>query len=212
MVKQLASLCTVAIVSGRDRLDVEQRVGLPQLIYAGSHGFDISGPKGLSMQHPLAAAYLPDLYHAQKMLIRRLEGIEGVQVERKKYALAIHYRNVPEDKTGYVKEVVHEISNAMEKLKISTGKKVLELRPAIDWHKGKAVGWIMEALQLDLAKAVPIYLGDDITDEDAFRSLKETGVGILVGDHGEPTDAIYRLEDLSQVEQLLEIAIQFLKN
>jgi alpha,alpha-trehalase len=211
LLKQLATLCTVAIVSGRDRADVEKTVGLTGLIYAGSHGFDISGPNGLHVQHPEAVSCLPDLYNAQKVLNHLLEDVEGLQLERKKYALAVHYPDVPEDKVAYVKDLVRWVSHATQRLTFTTGKKVLELRPALDWHKGKAVGWIIDALQLDLARAVPIYLGNDITNEDAFRFLGDTGVGILVGGHGDTTEAVYRLQDISEVEQLLLIAVQFLK-
>jgi trehalose-6-phosphatase len=69
----------------------------------------------------------------------------------------------------------------------------------------------MEALRMDPARTVPIYLGGDPTDEEAFRTLRDTGVGIRVGGQGEPTQAVYRLEDIEQVEQLLLIAVQFLK-
>lgn len=211
LLRQLACRCTVVIVSGRDRADVEKRVGLPGLIYAGSHGFDISGPDGLRVQHPGADACLPDLCNAQKVLNHLLEDVEGIQLERKKYALAVHFPHVPEDKVAYVKDVVRWVSHAAERLTFTTGKTVLELRPALDWHKGKAVGWIMDALQLDLTKAVPIYMGDDSTDEEAFRFLGDTGVGILVGGHGGPTEAAYRLQDMGEVEELLLIAVQFLK-
>jgi alpha,alpha-trehalase len=175
LVWQLACLCTVAIVSGRDRADVEKRVGLPGLIYAGSHGFDISGPDGLAMQHPEADAYLPDLNNADKVLNHLLKDVEGARLERKRYALAVHYRNVPEAHIAYVKDAVYRINRSTDRLTLTTGKQVLELRPALDWHKGKAVGWIMEALGLELAKVVPIYLGDDVTDEDAFRFVRDTG-------------------------------------
>lgn len=209
LVKQLATTCTVAIVSGRDRADVADRVGLPELVYAGSHGFDISGPDGLHMQHEEGARYLPDLYQARKALHRRLDAIEGVQIEPKKYAVAVHYRNVSEAQQQQVQEAVYAIANATERLELSAGKKVVELRPAIDWHKGRAVGWIMDALQLDAGKVLPLYIGDDITDEDAFRFLRDKGVGILVGDHGATTDANYRLEDIHQVKQLLHILVKY---
>ncbi len=211
LVRQLASLCTVAIVSERDRADLVGRVGLPGLIYAGSHGLDIGGPDGLVMQHPEADGCLPDLCNAQKVLNHLLEDVEGVQIERKKYALAVHYPNVPEDKVAYVQDVVRWVSHATQRLTCTPGRKVLELHPALDWHKGKAVTWIMEALRMDPAKAVPIYLGDDLTDEEAFRTIRETGVGIRVGGPGEPTQAVYRLEDPGQVEQLLLIAVQFIR-
>jgi len=209
LVRRLAATCTVAIVSGRDRGDVADRVGLPELVYAGSHGFDISGPGGLHMQHEEGGRYLPDLYQAGKDLHHCLDAIEGVQIERKKYAIAVHYRNVPEAQQQQVQEAVYAVANATERLELSAGKKVVELRPAIDWHQGLAVGWIMDALQLDAGKVLPLYIGDDLTDEDAFRFLKDSGVGILVGDHGAPTDANYRLEDIHQVKQLLHILVKY---
>jgi trehalose-phosphatase len=67
----------------------------------------------------------------------------------------------------------------------------------------------MDALQLDAHKVLPLYIGDDITDEDAFRFLSDKGVGILVGDHGATTDANYRLEDIHQVKQLLHILVKY---
>jgi alpha,alpha-trehalase len=211
LIRQLASLCHVAIVSGRDRADVAQLVNLEELIYAGSHGFDISGPGGLHMQHPEGQSYLSDLDDAEQELNRRLSDVEGVKIERKKYAIAVHYRNVLPEQAERVQETVHQMDRASQRLKTSTGKKVIELRPALDWHKGKAVGWILEALQLDTAKVLPIFIGDDITDEDAFRYLAGTGMGILVGDHGEATSARYRLEDIDQVEQFLRGLLRLYK-
>jgi trehalose-phosphatase len=104
---------------------------------------------------------------------------------------------------------VYAIANATERLELSAGKKVVELRPAIDWNKGRAVSWIMDALQLDAHKVLPLYIGDDLTDEDAFRYLRDKGVSILVGDHGATTDANYRLEDIHQVKQLLHILVKY---
>lgn len=203
LVQQLAGHCQVAIVSGRDRADVENLVGLKELIYAGSHGFDITGPGGLNMQHREGKSYLPDLDNAVQELQHRLGEVQGVKIERKKYAIAVHYRNVPPERVHLVQGAVHQIGQDSERLKISTGKKVLELRPDIDWHKGKAVAWIMEALKLNGEQVLPVFIGDDITDEDAFRSLPGHGMGILVGDHGEATGARYRLEDIGQVEEFL---------
>jgi trehalose-phosphatase len=211
LVKQLASVSTVIVVSGRDRADLAARVGLPELIYAGSYGLDIGGPDGLSLQHPEADRCLPDLRNAGQALHYLLEDVDGAEIERKKYALAVHYRNVPEDKVAYVKDVAHGVGHSYRRLRITQGNGVFHLRPALDWHQGRAVTWIMEALRMDPARTVPIYLGGDLTDEEAFRTIRHTGVGIRVGGHGEPTQAVYRLEDIEQVEQLLIIAVQFLK-
>src|SRR6266702_419109 len=83
------------------------------------------------------------------------------------------------------------------------GKKVFELLPAIEWDKGKAVLWLLEALALERENVRPIYIGDDSTDEDAFRALKERGVGILVSEQPQPTAAIYSLKNPAEVEGFL---------
>jgi alpha,alpha-trehalase len=83
------------------------------------------------------------------------------------------------------------------------GKKVYELLPNIDWDKGKAVLWLLEELNLGRTDARPIYIGDDRTDEDAFRALEQRGVGILVSEKPRSTAASYSLEDPSEVERFL---------
>ena len=89
--------------------------------------------------------------------------------------------------------------------KTGEGKKIIEIKPDVDWHKGKAVNWILEKLgAADKDKFVPIYVGDDITDEDAFTAIKDSGIGILVGYHGNSTDAKYRLKNVYQVRVFLQ--------
>jgi trehalose-phosphatase len=83
------------------------------------------------------------------------------------------------------------------------GKKVYELLPDIDWDKGKAVLWLLEALGLKSENVRPIYIGDDTTDEDAFRALENRGIGIVVSEQSQPTAATYALRDPHEVEQLL---------
>jgi alpha,alpha-trehalase len=81
----------------------------------------------------------------------------------------------------------------------TSGKKVLELRPNILWDKGKAVLWLLDRLGLDEADVVPFYLGDDITDRDAFKALHGRGISILVAETPRPTYADYRLSDAAEV-------------
>ena len=89
--------------------------------------------------------------------------------------------------------------------KSDKGKKLLEIKPNVDWDKGKALLWILEKLGLqDKEKYIPLYIGDDVTDEDAFRVLKDTGLGILVGAHGERTNAKYKLKNVYQVRIFLD--------
>ena len=73
----------------------------------------------------------------------------------------------------------------------------------MDWHKGQAVIWLLQRLDLDRPDVLPIYLGDDLTDEDAFRALRERGVGIVVRDEPRPTAARYALENPAEVGSFL---------
>jgi alpha,alpha-trehalase len=203
-IAKLAEHCTVAIISGRDLPDVRGRVGLDHLIYAGSHGFDIAGPEGLRMVNEEAESYLPSLDEAEAELSRSLKTIEGAQVERKKFSIAIHYRRVPPHQHEAVSATVEKVAKKHAKLRQGSGKMVYELQPNIDWHKGKAVLWLMDALGLDRTEILPVYLGDDVTDEDAFRALPRKGLGIVVegGDH--PSAAAYSLKDPGEVRQFLQ--------
>ncbi len=200
---ELAAHAPVAVVSGRGLDDIEQLVGIPNIYYAGSHGFEIKGPGGLSKELEAAASYLPVLDEAERALRERLSGVTGAQVERKKYSVATHYRNVPADKVDLVKRTVEEVAREHPKLRRSGGKRVIELKPGIDWDKGTAVGWLLEALDHRRASVVPLYIGDDLTDEDAFRALRAVGITIVVGEGSRQTRAQYRLEDPGEVAEFL---------
>ena len=107
-------------------------------------------------------------------------------------------------------EAVDCAAAAHPELRKMAGKKVLELRPDLAWDKGRAIIWLLEILRLDPRDAAALYLGDDITDEDAFRTLREhdIGVGIVVGERPEPTAAQFRLADPGDVRKFLRIITQ----
>jgi alpha,alpha-trehalase len=198
----LSGLFTVAIISGRGLNDLKSKLKLNQLIYAGSHGFEISGPNGLEMEYGPGQAIIPALDEVEKTLKGRVETVDGCNLERKKYALAVHYRKVEADRVAEVEMIVKEAIEGQERLKIGMGKKILEIKPNLDWDKGHALNWLMEELNVNGENHFPIFIGDDITDEDAFKVLKVTG--ILVGLHGQKTYADYRLNDTGEVYQFLE--------
>ncbi|SFP98568.1 trehalose-phosphatase [Tranquillimonas alkanivorans] len=210
-VQRLAGLCPVAIVSGRDRADVERLVGLDGLIYAGSHGFDIAGPDGLRIEHDKGAAFSAAVGRAAERLTAGLADIGGALVEPKRFAVAVHYRQVAEADVRKVERVVDDVIAAVPELKKTHGKKVFELRPRFDWDKGKAVLWLLDALDLDRPEVLPIYVGDDETDEDAFRALTARGSGIVVADHDRPSAARYRLETVEDVGHLLDALAETLE-
>ena len=200
-IRELAARTPVAILSGRDLDDIRQRVDLDTIIYAGSHGFDIAGPGELRKQ--VAAEFLPSLDLAEKELEKAVAGILGARVERKRFSIAAHYRNVKEGDVPKLEGAVRDVAARHRELRRMEGKKVYELLPDIDWDKGKAVLWLLETLGLERAKVRPIYIGDDRTDEDAFRALGQCGAGILVSEQPRPTAASYSLKDPTEVERFL---------
>lgn len=211
VLQKLAHVITVAVVSGRDRQNVQNLVQLDNLYFAGSHGFDITGPNGMKAEPGGASEALIALDEAEKELQNLPQEVEGALVERKRYAIAVHYRNVADEQVELVKQAVDKVLQGRQELKKGPGKKVLELKPNLDWHKGKAVLWLMQEIGLDEEQVMPIYIGDDITDEDAFATLQGRGIGILVGEHDDKTAADFRLEDVEDVRKFLSDLTQTIK-
>jgi trehalose 6-phosphate phosphatase len=210
VLRELGGRCFVAVISGRDLPDVQNLVGLDDIYYAGSHGFDIAGPKGQRLEHQSGKQFLPALDQAEKSLRDRLEKkIPGVQVERKKFSIAVHYRRAAAGRVPAVKEVVDQVQEESGQLRQASGKKIFELQPDINWHKGKALLWLLEQLGLDRHEVLPFYVGDDVTDEDAFKVLKERGIGIAVQEALAPTAARYRLHNPNEVEKFLKELVAF---
>src|SRR5215472_11200327 len=196
--RSLAARLPVAILSGRDLDDVRGRVLVDGIVYAGSHGFDIAGAGGLRRQ--LGDVYLPVLSAAENELREALDDIAGAQLERKYFSVAAHYRNVNENDADKVALAVEKVAARHRELRRIDGKKVYELLPDIDWNKGKAVLWLLETLNLERENVLPIYIGDDNTDEDAFRAVERRGVAILVSEQSQPTTARYSLKNPAEVE------------
>jgi trehalose-phosphatase len=198
---ELVAQAPVAILSGRDLDNVRRRVNIDGIVYAGSHGFDIDGPRGLRRQ--VATEFLPKLDTTEKELHKALDGIPGALVERKRFSIAAHYRNVKENDVFKLERAVDAVAARHRELRRINGKKVYELLPGIGWDKGKAVIWLLEALDLKHQNVRPIYIGDDSTDEDAFRALEQSGIGILVSEQEQITAARYSLKDSREVEDFL---------
>ena len=204
ILRRLAKVSTLAIVCGRDRADVARLVGLENLIYTGSHGFDITGPDGLRKENDRAVEALPALDQAGDRLDAALGLIEGALVERKRFAIAVHYRLVAADRVPELRRSFETVAAEYPELRPTGGKMILELRPRVDWDKGRAVLWLLETLGLDGDDVLPIYLGDDDTDEDAFAALGGRGMGILVSDVARPTAATYGLADTDEAGRFLD--------
>ena len=201
-----ATTATVAILSGRDADDVIGKVGVPGLYYAGSHGFDIRTPSGDAAGGDLDRfdAFLPELEAAEGELRDALADVPGSNIERKRYAIAVHYRQVPNEHHATVGDAVERIGKAHPSLRVAGGKMIFELRPDVLWDKGTALNWLLAEMGLDVPEVLPVYVGDDVTDEDAFRELEHRGLGIVVGREERPTRARYALDDTDDVRLFLD--------
>jgi alpha,alpha-trehalase len=202
VLRALATKAPVAILSGRDLENVRRHVDLDGIVYAGSHGFDIAGPHGLRKQ--IATEFVPVLDAAEKELRAKFADVPGALVERKRFSIAAHYRQVADENVLRVEWAVNEVIANHRELRSMVGKKVYELQPNIDWNKGKAVAWILETMGATQTELCPLYIGDDRTDEDAFRALEKLGIGILVGEQPQVTAASYWLNNPEEVEEFLQ--------
>lgn len=216
VMEELAERCFVAVVSGRDVDDVRAKIGLEALVYVGSHGFDIESPDGRAGPNQDAAGHRSALDLAEAALGEQLGRLPDLLLERKRFSLAVHTRKVADAEEDAVAEAVEQVLTEQPGLTVIRGKKVFELRPAVDWHKGKAVLWLLQFLGGDAKDILPIYIGDDITDEDAFQALQGHGLGIVVGD-GVSADsdrasfAGYALAGPRQVRAFLEFLVALLR-
>ncbi|MFH2138920.1 MAG: trehalose-phosphatase [Candidatus Omnitrophota bacterium] len=206
-VAALSEKCTTAVVSGRMREDVENLVGIKGLFYAGSHGFDILG-KGVSMVLPQAQKTIPVVTEVIEWLKKEIGSIEGIIIEEKKFSTAVHYRLVSEQHLKKIEQAVAHVIEKHKDLRLMRGKMVYEILPAIDWNKGKAVCWIMKALNISWEEAIVVYIGDDTTDEDAFRAVRSRGVSILVCDQQRPSSADFCLSSPAEVLKLFELLLK----
>jgi trehalose 6-phosphate phosphatase len=179
----------VAVVSGRGLADVREKAGIPGIAYAGNHGMEIHGP-GVDRVHPQAAAARPVLERGAAELREAISQIPGAWVEDKELTLSVHFRQAPEALQGEVHDVVRRIVDPLEGVHLTEGKQVIEVRPNVDWNKGKAVLFLLDQMRPPDGAPV-LYFGDDRTDEDAFRALRDhnAGEGVLVAEHVPETTA-----------------------
>ncbi|XP_070058112.1 probable trehalose-phosphate phosphatase J isoform X2 [Nicotiana tomentosiformis] len=219
-VRKLARYFPTAIVSGRCRDKVYSFVQLAELYYAGSHGMDIEGPSKDSKYKKGAQAalfqpaseFLPMIVEVYKELLDKTNSINGVRVENNKFCVSVHFRCVDEKKWGELAQQVKSVLKEYPKLRLSQGRKVLEIRPTIKWDKGKALEFLLESLgYANCTDVFPVYIGDDRTDEDAFKVLRERGqgFGILVSKTPKDTYASYSLLEPSEVMIFLRRLVEW---
>jgi trehalose-phosphatase len=206
----------LAIVSGRALADLRGKVGVGNIIYVGNHGLEIEGC-GISFINPVAEELRPIIHNIHYVLSQALEPIKGVLVEDKGLSLSVHFRQVTESKVEMVRKTFEYVVNSVQassKIRVTTGKKIYEVRPAVDWDKGKAIKFLMEwCIKTDSKnRLLPIYLGDDLTDEDAFKVIANyrSGISVFVGERHD-TAARYFLESSAEVTKFLNLLLDWSK-
>ncbi|GFP81786.1 probable trehalose-phosphate phosphatase g [Phtheirospermum japonicum] len=230
VVRSVAKNYPTAIISGRSRDKVYDLVGLSELYYAGSHGMDIIFPakdmvsenhlrcvkstdqtgKEVNLFQP-ASEFLPMINEIFRKFVEITKDIKGSKVENHKFCVSVHYRNVDENSWPVIAQYVHDILDDYPRLRLTHGRKVMEVRPVIDWDKGKAVEFLLESLGFsDRDDVLPIYIGDDRTDEDAFKVLRKNknGYGILVSAVPKESNACFSLRDTLEVQEFLEALVR----
>lgn len=200
----------VGVISGRALVDLKDKVAIDGIVYAGNHGLEIEGP-GISFVNPVAEELRPIIRLMHYVLDRALGTIKGVFVENKGLSLSVHYRLAEEHRVREVERIVKDIVGGIEavgKAKVVSGKKVYDVRPGVIWDKGKAIKLLMKRYGKGGRNSglLPIYLGDDLTDEDGFRVIEHygSGISVFVGERSRQTSARYYLESSEEVATFLD--------
>lgn len=169
----------LAIISGRALSDVVKRVGIRGIIYAGNHGLEIQGP-GIRFTAPMTNSIKKAVRDLNEKLKAEYSRFKGVFVEDKGLTVSVHYRLADTKDFNRISSIFNKNTAPYiesGRIRIGTGKKVFEIKPNIKWDKGDVVSWFISTHK----DTVPIYLGDDITDDDAFKVLKRKGLTVFVG-------------------------------
>lgn len=191
---------TVGVISGRSLDDLRARTGINSLIYVGNHGLEIEAGE-IRFREPAAEALRRELKCVSLQLKLALDNVDGLEIEDKGLTLSVHYRRVHEDLQVWVRDMALETSGKYRAFSAREGKKVVEIRPKLEWDKGHAIKWLLK--EVLPPSSLPIYIGDDATDEDVFGAIPQ-GITIRVG--GVPvagTRAQFVLPDVQAVAHFL---------
>ena len=203
--RNLARRTSVAIISGRSLSDVRSRVGLTGVAYAGNHGLEIAG-RGFRYQIGGLVRWRRFLKRIRSGLKQDLAAIPGILIEDKGCTMSVHYRLV---KPGSRRRAERLFINRMAPIRhqglvrLSFGKAVWEIRPPLKWDKGSAVLWLLK--QKSFHKRWPLYIGDDFTDQDAFRIIRGKGIGIAVGSPRDKGAAHETVKNPQEVHRLMSL-------
>jgi alpha,alpha-trehalase len=200
----IAKKSTIAIVSGRRLDDVRRRAGLPMSTFcAGLHGLEMEGGCE-QFVHPDTAAAAELLGSFKTSLERAVADLPGAFIEDKSLSLVAHFRSASGAVAARARDEVLALTQPhieRGRLRVMPGDAMLELLPNISWNKGNAVEWIHERVRAQHADVTCVYVGDDVTDEDAFRVLRNRGLSVAASDRASGAD--HRIDGPDDVGILL---------
>jgi trehalose-phosphatase len=197
--------CTVGIISGRRLQDIRDRVTVHGELYiAGFHGLEIHTPAE-TFVHPDASAAAETMRTIAESMRRELALLPGVFIEDKDLSIALHYREAAADVAATARSRFMDAARAgldAGRLRVLPGSCVLELLPSTRWHKGRALEWIRERIERLHGPTFTVYIGDDVTDEDAFQAVGPGGMSIGASDR--VSGAEFRVDGPAAVELVLQ--------
>jgi trehalose-phosphatase len=197
-----AGRCRIAVISGRALPDIRDRVGIAGIVYGGNHGLEVEGA-GVMYRCPVPFTARRALDDVRGKLEKALSPVPGVFLEDKGISLTVHFRKA---KRGELPVVAHAVEEAAGPYRmpggvdVRPGKEVFEVRPFVAWNKGKTVQWLLEEGTAGGEAPLPVCVGDDRTDEDAFRAVRDRGVTVFVGAPRQ-TKARYYLKNIGEVAE-----------
>jgi trehalose-phosphatase len=198
----------VALVTGRSAEDA-RRMALPGVWIVGNHGLELQTPDGDTIADPDAVPYESAITRAANALAPLQQELRGVLLENKHWGLGIHFRLADPEALERIRRAVNDVA-ADTGLRVTEGRKIFELRPPLRVDKGTATIAFLERIDALSAESSAIFVGDDRTDEDAFRALRQLAphavtVRVLAGDDApHATDAELLLSSPEEVRELLD--------
>ncbi|MFH1709631.1 MAG: trehalose-phosphatase [bacterium] len=192
----------LAVISGRKLSNIKHMVGINKIIYAGNHGMEIQG-KGIERTIKVPRWFVEAKRKIRTAVRSRTKNVKGMVIEDKGLTLAVHYRMVKRKIQNTIKKAFYRATAPYlpkDRIIIRKGKMLREARPNIGWDKGKAVTWLLK--RSSMKNVFPIYIGDDETDRDAFKALKNRGLTVFVGSKAK-YGADYYLRDTNDVRKFL---------
>ncbi len=206
LLKECAKLFPVAIITGRTFDNIKKKIDIKNVLYIASHGLEWE-EDGKYHVKPIPKEIIEIINLAKDKIKPLMNRYPGMIFEDKSFMFAVHYRIMdPKLTETFIKEMTSILEPIVQKNKLRLDHNLMtfELRPEIDWDKGDSVLFAESYFNKKTGKSlVPIYIGDGLTDEDAFAVLKKDGISIRVGETKTSTAKWY-LRDQKEVDLFLK--------